>query len=79
MKVTTQIECKCGTSSGVVIKKPDYFTPSVGTYYCDGCDSKLLYKVMKAKTKNMVSVSTRVIIPTDTLNLLMMEAQQKTE
>lgn len=79
MKVTTQIECKCGILTPVKVRKPDYFTPSVGTYFCDGCDSRLQYKIEKAKVKNQVSVSSRVIAPTDTFFLLLAEAQQKTE
>jgi hypothetical protein len=61
---TCQVECSgCKEETKVKIIRPDYFTPSVGTYICECCGSTVQYRIAKVKNSPKVTIGTRVVKP----------------
>ena len=51
----------CEESTEVTLRKPDHFTPSVGSFTCECCGSLLKYTAAKTKKKGVVDVNTQLV------------------
>ena len=69
----------CGFKTELVTKKPDHFTPSSGTFICSGCESKLWYRISKARNgiKGQVNVETKAIQMSDIMEDLLKEQMEE--
>lgn len=73
-KVTVKANCKCGFDTKITIRKPDRFTPSVGVFNCDGCESKIQYHIKKESGVKVI-ITTKYIEMTPTLIQLAQEKE----
>lgn len=86
MKVRLDMAClACDFKTNVLFRRPDYFTPTTGTFECKECLSKSEYivrlpKVKSAHPKNFVEFNTRIIWASDIGRMLLEEqAAEKQE
>lgn len=80
-KCWSDIECKCGFKTKVTYKKPDYFTPTTGTFLCSTCASKLKFRVAKIKQgkKGEVNITGQVIETSQALLEILIEESCESE
>ena len=60
------MQCFCGFDTNIVFKKPDHFTPSVGTYICEACHSNIQYRMVH-KGKHQVQMFKKIVNASMTL------------
>jgi len=70
-KRITNFSCECGFDNQLVYKKPDFFTPTVGTFNCVGCDTRYQYQINKYKKDlEKIELHTKILKESEMLRLL---------
>jgi DNA-directed RNA polymerase subunit RPC12/RpoP len=80
MKVTTKIDCQCGSKNTVKFKRPGFMNPVTGSFTCDTCGSRLQYFISRApgeaKSTGKIHIRTRYLEMSHDLMTMIAEEQK---